>query len=149
MIIVQREDVEVGIELKRLTEGNNEIGGVCSFIGLVRDSPDKESLEAMTLQHYPGMTEKELKRIDDEAHSRWPLGASLIIHRYGRLQPGEQIVLVATASAHRKAAFEAFEFLSDFLKPPAPFWKKEDYGSVKEWVGSLEADNRATEKWYE
>ena len=149
MIIVQREDFEVGIELKRLTKGNNEIGGVCSFIGLVRDSPEKESLEAMTLQHYPGMTEKELERIDDEAHSRWPLGASLIIHRYGRLQPGEQIVLVATASAHRKVAFEACEFLIDFLKTRAPFWKKEDYGSVKEWVGSLEADNRATEKWYE
>ena len=149
MIIVQREDFEVGIELKRLTEGNNEIGGVCSFIGLVRDSPDKESLEAMTLQHYPGMTEKELNKIDDEAHGRWPLEASLIIHRYGRLQPGEQIVLVATASAHRKAAFEACEFLIDFLKTRAPFWKKEDYGSVTEWVGSLEADNRATEKWYE
>ena len=124
MIIVQREDFEIGLELKRLTEGNNEIGGVCSFIGLVRDSPDKASLEAMTLQHYPGMTEKELKRIDDEAHSRWPLGASLIIHRYGRLQPGEQIVLVATASAHRKAAFEACEFLIDYLKTRAPFWKK-------------------------
>ena len=149
MIIVQREDFEVGIELRRLTKDNNEIGGVCSFIGLVRDSPEKESLEAMTLQHYPGMTEKELKRIDDEAHSRWPLGASLIIHRYGRLQPGEQIVLVATASAHRKAAFEACEFLIDFLKTRAPFWKKEDYGSVAEWVESLEADNRATEKWYE
>ena len=149
MIIVQREDFEVGIELKRLTEGNNEIGGVCSFIGLVRDSPDKESLEAMTLQHYPGMTEKELNRIDDEAHSRWPLEGSLIIHRYGRLQPGEQIVLVATASAHRKAAFEACEFLIDFLKTRAPFWKKEDYGSVTEWVESLEVDNRAAEKWFE
>ena len=149
MIIVQREDFEVGIELKRLTEGNNEIGGVCSFIGLVRDSPEKESLEAMTLQHYPGMTEKELNRIDDEAHSRWPLEASLIIQRYGRLHPGEQIGLVATASAHRKAAFEACEFLIDFLKTRAPFWKKEDYGLVTEWVGSLEADNRATEKWYE
>ena len=149
MIIVQRDDFKIGIELKRLTEGKNEIGGVCSFIGIVRDSPGKESLEAMTLQHYPGMTEKELKRIDDEAHSRWPLGASLIIHRYGRLHPGEQIVLVVTASAHRKAAFEACEFLIDFLKTRAPFWKKEDYGSVTEWVESLEADNRATEKWYE
>ena len=149
MIIVQRDDFKVGIELKRLTEGKNEIGGVCSFIGIVRDSPGEESLEAMTLQHYPGMTEKELYRIEDEAHSRWPLEASLIIHRYGRLQPGEQIVLVATASAHRKAAFESCEFLIDFLKTRAPFWKKEDYGSVTEWVGSLEADNRATEKWYE
>ena len=149
MIIVQRHDFEVGIELKRLAEANNEIGGVCSFIGLVRDSPEKESLEAMTLQHYPGMTEKELNRIDNEAHSRWPLEGSLIIHRYGRLQPGEQIVLVATASAHRKAAFEACEFLIDFLKTRAPFWKKEDYGSVTEWVESLEADSRATEKWYE
>ena len=149
LIIVQRDDFKVGIELKRLTEGKNEIGGVCSFIGIVRDSPGEESLEAMTLQHYPGMTEKELKRIDDKAHSRWPLEASLIIHRYGRLQPGEQIVLVATASAHRKAAFEACEFLIDFLKTRAPFWKKEDYGSVTEWVRSLEADNRATEKWYE
>ena len=149
MIIVQREDFEVGIELKRLTEGNNEIGGVCSFIGLVRDSPDKESLKAMTLQHYPGMTEKELKRIDDEAHSRWPLGASLIIHRYGRLQPGEQIVLVATASAHHKAAFEACEFLIDFLKTRAPFWKKEDYGSASEWLESRNVDDHAAERWIE
>ena len=147
MIIVQREDFEIGIELKRLTEGNNEIGGVCSFIGLVRDSPDKESLEAMTLQHYPGMTEKELKRIDDEAHSRWPLGASLIIHRYGRLQPGEQIVLVATASAHRKAAFEACEFLIDFLKTRAPFWKKEYTVSGGNWVDSKEVDELALKRW--
>ena len=149
MIIVQREDFEVGTELKRLIEGNNGIGGVCSFIGLVRDSSDKESLETMTLEHYPGMTEKELNRIDNEAHGRWPLEASLIIHRYGRLRPGEQIVLVATASAHRKAAFEACEFLVDYLKTRAPFWKKEDYGSVTKWVESLEADNRATERWYE
>ena len=147
MIKVQREDFDVGAEVTRLTEGRHEIGGVCSFIGLVRDLQRQKSLQAMTLQHYPGMTEKQLTKIDDEAQRRWPLVDSLIIHRYGKLELGERIVLVVTASPHRKAAFESCEFLIDYLKTRAPFWKKEDYGSAAKWVESRSGDDQAVEKW--
>ena len=147
MIKVQREDFDFGAEVTRLTEGRHEIGGVCSFIGLVRGLQRQNSLQAMTLQHYPGMTEKQLTKIDDEAQRRWPLVDSLIIHRYGKLELGERIVLVVTASPHRKAAFESCEFLIDYLKTRAPFWKKEDYGSTAKWVESRSGDDQATEKW--
>jgi len=149
LIRVQREDFDVGAEVTGLTKGMHGIGGVCSFIGLVRELKRRESLEAMTLQHYPGMTEKELLKIEDEAHRRWPLEASLIIHRFGRLELGERIVLVVTASPHRKAAFESCEFLIDFLKTRAPFWKKEDYGSASEWLESRNVDDHAAERWIE
>ena len=126
MIRVQTEDFDLGAELKALTDGNHGIGGLCSFVGLVRDMAGGEAIGAMTLEHYPGMTEKELARIEAEAQARWPLDATLIIHRYGRLEPGDQIVLVAAASAHREAAFEACHFLIDFLKtctnPSEPMW---------------------------
>ena len=147
MIKVQREDFDVGVEMARLISGKHEIGGVCSFVGLVRSVSGQKQLNAMTLEHYPGMPEKELRKIDDEAHRRWPLKASLIIHRHGRLEPGEQIVLVATASPHRKAAFESCEFLIDYLKTRAPFWKNEDFGSGTKWVESRVADANAAEKW--
>lgn len=147
MIRVQREDFDVGTEVTGLTEGLHGIGGVCSFIGLVRELNRQKSLQAMTLQHYPGMTEKELTKIEYEAHKRWPIEASLIIHRYGRLELGEQIVLVVTASPHRKAAFESCEFLIDFLKTRAPFWKKEEYGSASEWVEATSDDDHAAGKW--
>jgi molybdopterin synthase catalytic subunit len=147
MIRVQRDDFDLGAELSALTAGNPKIGGLCSFVGLVRDMAGGEQIGAMTLEHYPGMTEKMLERIEAEAKQRWPLEASLIIHRYGRLEPGEQIVLVATASPHREAAFEACHFLIDWLKTQAPFWKLEDKESGAEWVEARDSDDKAAQRW--
>jgi molybdopterin synthase catalytic subunit len=147
VIRVQQEDFDAGAEIARLTHGNHGIGGVCSFIGLVRDMAGGEKIDSMELEHYPGMTEKELTRIEAEANDRWPLEATLIIHRHGPMKPGDQIVLVVAASAHRKAAFEACEFLIDFLKTKAPFWKKEGAGDVAHWVEAKDEDDRAAEKW--
>ncbi len=147
MIRVQREDFDVGAELKALTAGRHEIGGVVTFIGLVRDMADASKISAMTLEHYPGMTEKQLAAIEAEALQRWPLTGSLIIHRYGRLEPGEQIVLVITASAHREAAFEACHFLIDWLKTKAPFWKLEDTDKGAQWVAADTRDDKAASRW--
>ncbi len=145
MIRVQVDDFNVGDEIKAMTAGKTDIGGVCSFIGLVRG--DGGTLDAMTLEHYPAMTEKELARIDAEAHERWPLDDSLIIHRHGRLVPGDQIVLVLTASRHRAAAFEACAFLIDWLKTQAPFWKSEETRDGETWVAAKASDNAAAERW--
>src|SRR6201981_164011 len=134
MIRVQREDFDVGDELDRMAGGNPRIGGVASFIGLVRDMGGSDRISAMTLEHYPGMTERKLAEIEAEANRRWPLAASLIIHRYGRLEPGERIVLVVTASSHRAAALESCQFLIDWLKTKAPFWKLEETPSGGKWV---------------
>ena len=151
MIRVQEADFELGAELAKLTAGNTRIGGLAVFVGLVRDmAPENaagQSNSAMTLEHYPGMTEKMLERIEAEAQERWPLEASLIIHRYGRLEPGEQIVLVAAASAHRAAAFEACQFLIDWLKTKAPFWKLEETGGEAKWVDARDSDDAAAERW--
>ncbi len=147
MIKVQREDFDVGRELAQLTGGNHKIGGVTLFVGLVRDMADNAEISAMTLEHYPGMTEKQLEKINEEAQRRWPLEASLIIHRYGRLEPGEQIVLVATASPHRQAAFEACHFLIDWLKTKAPFWKLEETPDGGHWVDARDSDNTAADRW--
>jgi len=144
VIRVQREAFDVGREIAALTAGNPRIGGVASFVGLVRDSG---GLRAMTLEHYPGMTERQLARIDAEARRRWPLEASLIVHRYGRLEPGEPIVLAATASAHRQAAFDSCNFLMDWLKTEAPFWKREEAGDGDLWVAARADDDRARERW--
>src|SRR5690348_854408 len=144
---VQREDFDVGAELERLTAGNRRIGGVTSFVGLVRDLAGDSRIGAMTLEHYPGMTEKKLAEIEEEARRRWPLEASLIIHRYGRLEPGDRIVLVATASPHREAAFESCHFLIDWLKTKAPFWKLEETGEGSHWVEAKDSDDAAAEKW--
>lgn len=144
---VQREDFDIGRELASLTAGRHDIGGVASFVGLVRDTADGSKITAMTLEHYPGMTEKMLAEIDDEARSRWPLDATLIIHRYGRLEPGDRIVLVATASAHRRAALEACEFLIDWLKTKAPFWKLEDAEGGERWVAAKDSDDAAAARW--
>jgi molybdopterin synthase catalytic subunit len=144
---VQAEDFDVGAELAALTEGRYGIGGVCLFVGLVRDMAGDRPIDAMTLEHYPGMTEKELERIEAEAHARWPLEATLIVHRFGRLEPGERIVLVAAASAHRQAAFEAAQFLMDFLKTRAPFWKLEDTGAGGRWVDARDSDDHAAARW--
>jgi molybdopterin synthase catalytic subunit len=147
MIYVQAEDFDLGAELKKMTSGNNCIGGLCSFVGLVRDMADNDTISAMTLEHYPGMTEKALVEIEQEALARWDLEKTLIIHRYGRMEPGEQIVLVAAASAHRGAAFEACHFLIDWLKTKAPFWKLEDTPNGGKWVDSRTSDDEATARW--
>lgn len=147
MIRVQREDFDVGGEIERLTGGNHRIGGVASFIGLVRDMAGGEAVGAMTLEHYPGMTEKKLAEIEAQACRRWPLEASLIIHRYGRLEPGDRIVLVVTASSHRAAALESCEFLIDWLKTQAPFWKLEETRSGGKWVDAREGDDAAARRW--
>ena len=145
---VQREDFDPGREIEALTAGDTAIGGVASFIGLVRDMAGGERVGAMTLEHYPGMTEKMLREIEAEAGRRWPLQASLIVHRYGRLEPGDRIVLVITASAHRDAALEACHFLIDWLKTKAPFWKLEETGGgEKRWVDARADDDAAAERW--
>ena len=147
MIKVQREIFDVGQELAALTAGNTRIGGIASFIGLVRDMAGGQSVSAMTLEHYPGMTEKMLARIEAEAQERWPLEASLIVHRYGRLEPGDPIVLVITASAHRQAALESCAFLIDWLKTKAPFWKQEDGDGGAQWVEARASDDAAVARW--
>jgi len=147
MIRVQREDFDVGGEIAALTAGNRKIGGVASFVGLVRDIAGGETVGAMTLEHYPGMTEKKLAEIEREACRRWPLDASLTIHRYGRLEPGERIVLVATASAHRQAALASCAFLIDWLKTEAPFWKLEETAAGGRWVAALAEDADAAKRW--
>ena len=144
MIRVQREDFNVGRELERLTAGDHGVGGVASFVGLVRDAG---GVAALTLEHYPGMTEKKLAEIEAEANRRWPLSASLIIHRYGRLEPGDRIVLVATASPHREAALAACHFLIDWLKTDAPFWKSEETPEGERWVEARAADDTAKSRW--
>jgi molybdopterin synthase catalytic subunit len=147
MIKVQREDFDIGLELDRLTKDNPRIGGIASFIGLVRDMGGGDPVTALTLEHYPGMTEKKLAEIEAEANKRWPLDASLIIHRYGRLEPGDRIVLVATASPHREAALHACHFLIDWLKTDAPFWKSEETPQGERWVAARSEDDEATRRW--
>ena len=144
---VQREDFDVGAEIAALTAGNPRIGGVASFIGLVRDVADGTGVSAMTLEHYPGMTEKQLAAIVAEAKQRWPLGGCLVIHRYGRMEPTEQIVLVVTTSSHRQAALESCAFLIDWLKTRAPFWKVEDTAQGARWVEARASDDAAAAKW--
>ncbi len=147
MIRVQREDFDIGAELDALCRGKTGIGGLASFVGLVRDLAGDRRIGAMTLEHYPGMTERALAEIAAEAHRRWPLDAVLIIHRYGRLEPGERIVLVATASAHRQAAFDGCQFLIDWLKTKAPFWKLEETPEGPRWVDAQASDDTAAERW--
>ena len=145
MIRVQQEDFDIGAEIAALKDGRTDIGAIVSFIGTVRDAHGDVS--EMTLEHYPGMTEKELERIEKEANDRWPLQGSLIVHRFGPMKPGENIVLVVTLSQHRQAAFEAAEFLMDFLKTNAPFWKKEQGPEGGDWVDARESDDTAQERW--
>jgi len=146
MIKVQEEDFDVNLEIKKITSHNKNIGGVGSFIGIVRGNDD-ENLKSMTLEHYPIMTEKMLEKINSKAKNRWKLIDSLIIHRYGKLYPGDQIVLVATFSQHRKDALESCEFLIDWLKTKAPFWKLEETSIGKNWVKEKNSDLDAAKKW--
>lgn len=149
MIRVQEEPFDVHAELLALRNGNHKIGGTALFAGSVRDLNLGEQVSAMTLEHYPGMTEKALTDIEAEANERWPLEASLIVHRYGRMLPGEDIVLVITCSSHREAAFEACQFLMDWLKTKAPFWKLEegDEAVQTKWVDARESDSQAAGRW--
>jgi molybdopterin synthase catalytic subunit len=145
---VQSEDFEIGAEVARLTAGRTDIGAIVTFTGTVRADNKGSTITGMTLEHYPGMTEQELARVEAEANARWPLQASLIVHRVGELKPGANIVLVVTASAHREAAFDAAAFLMDYLKTRAPFWKKEVGADGRgQWVDARESDDRATERW--
>lgn len=134
-------------ELAAFARGRSDVGAVASFTGLVRDEHGGERILAMTLEHYPGMTERQLARIEAEARARWPLLDVLVIHRVGRMLPGEPIVLVATASAHRAAALEACAFLIDWLKTKAPFWKLEETPSGARWVEARASDDEAAARW--
>ncbi len=144
---VQEEDFDIGAEIDALTSGNLAIGGIASFMGVVREMAGDQAIAAMTLEHYPGMTEKKLAEIDAEANARWPLEASLIIHRYGRLGPGDRIVLVVTCAKSRGPALAACEFLIDWLKTKAPFWKLEETAEGEQWVDAREADGAAAKRW--
>lgn len=143
IIKVQTEDFDATAEVKALIGARTDVGAVVTFTGLMRGSAGA----VLTLEHYAGMTEKELTAIGEEAAGRWPLIDLLVIHRYGRLEPGDQIVLVATLAAHRGDAFAAAEFLMDWLKTKAPLWKKEEAGGEAEWVEARADDDRATERW--
>ncbi|WP_417317427.1 molybdenum cofactor biosynthesis protein MoaE [Emcibacter sp.] len=145
-ISVQKEDFSLEQESLALRGNRTDIGAIVSFSGLVRDFPEG-SLKCMTLEHFPGMAEKQLAAIAEEARKRWPLQEVTVIHRYGELRPGEQIVLVLTASLHRQAAFEAAQFLMDWLKTDAPFWKKEKTGDDETWVEAKKEDDDARDKW--
>ena len=144
---VQAEDFDIGAELAALTAGRNDVGGVGCFVGLVRGDSKGVPVQAMTLEHYPGMTERQMAAVEAEARNRWPLQEVLIIHRIGRLLPGAQIVLVLTCSAHRAAALESCAFLIDWLKTKAPFWKYEETGAGGAWVAARAEDDQAASRW--
>lgn len=143
-IRIQREDFDAASSAADLTGGQTLAGAVVTFTGIVRGG---DGLSALTLEHYPGMTEREISRHIDEAERRWPLVGVTIVHRVGRLVPGENIVLVAVAAAHRQPAFEAAEFLIDYLKTRAPFWKQEERGAATNWVEAKTSDDRAAARW--
>jgi molybdopterin synthase catalytic subunit len=147
MIRIQNEAFDAGAELKAFSAALAGVGATAMFVGSVRSERDGRAISAMTLEHYPGMTERALKDIETEALRRWPIEQILIIHRYGRLEPGDDIVLVITASAHRQAAFAACEFLMDWLKTKAPFWKLEEGPSGADWVEAKASDDAAAARW--
>ena len=149
---LQREVFDVAAEVKKLTNRRNDIGAVVTFTGICRADENGEKIAALTLEHYPGMAEAEIARHVDEASARWPLLGVTVIHRFGRIAPGEDIVMVATASSHREAAFAAAEFLMDYLKTRAPFWKQVEKPSganlvEKTWVDAKATDDFAAERW--
>jgi molybdopterin synthase catalytic subunit len=144
---LQAEPFDTGTEIDRLTAGRRDVGAVVSFTGLCREDGETGTIQAMTLEHYPGMAEEELGRLEDEARARWPLLDVLILHRYGRLVPGDPIVLVVTLSSHRAAAFAAADFVMDYLKTSAPFWKKEENERGPQWVEAKASDDAARDRW--
>lgn len=145
-ILVQEAAFDLGAESSAFAEAQSNMGAVVTFTGIVRNNVEG-TLQSMRIEHYPGMTEKALTKIAEEASSRWDLGDVLVIHRYGDLEPGELIMMVATASKHRVHAFEAAEFLMDFLKSRAPFWKKEITSDSAEWVAAKDTDEDALKRW--
>ena len=149
-IRLQSADFDIAAEIAALTKGNTDIGAVVSFSGICRGGAGKDAIVAMTLEQYPGMAEAEIGRHVDEATSRWPVTGVTVIHRYGRVVPGDNIVLVLTASAHREAAFQAAEFLMDYLKANAPFWKSEERADGEKqqvWVDAQAHDDDAAARW--
>jgi molybdopterin synthase catalytic subunit len=147
MIRVQEQAFDAGQELMAFKAGKTHVGGTALFVGSVREMNDAARVTAMTLEHYPGMTEKALADIETEARSRWPVDDVLIVHRYGRMLPGDDIVLVLCSSAHREAAFSACQFLMDWLKTKAPFWKLEEGDGAARWVDAKSSDDAAAERW--
>lgn len=146
-IRLQREDFDAAKEAALLTRGRTDIGAVVTFAGICRDNESGHGVAAMTLEHYPGMAEDEIARHVKDAQARWPLLGVTVIHRYGRMVPGDNIVLVVAASAHREAAFAAANYLMDFLKTQAPFWKLEERAGGKDWVEAKSADDEAAKRW--
>ena len=146
-IRIQEADFDVAQEIAVLTRGRSDVGAVVSFSGICRGDENGEAIAALTLEHYPGMAEAEIGRHADEALSRWPLQGLTVIHRFGRIAPGENIVLVVTASSHRQAAFEAAEFLMDYLKTNAPFWKREESPQGTSWIEARDHDDAAAARW--
>ena len=146
-IRIQEADFDIAREIATLTKGRTDIGAVVSFSGICRGSENNEAITALTLEHYPGMAEAEITRHAETALSRWPLTGLTVIHRVGRIVPGENIVLVVTASAHRQAAFEAAEFLMDYLKANAPFWKREESAAGTSWIEAHDHDDAAAARW--
>jgi molybdopterin synthase catalytic subunit len=144
---LQRETFDSGAEAAELARGRTDIGAVVTFTGICRGAESGEPIAALTLEHYPGMAEAEVMRHVEEANARWPLLGVTVIHRYGRIEPGENIVLVVTASSHREAAFAAAEFLMDYLKTRAPFWKQVESAAGKSWVEARDADDAAAGRW--
>lgn len=148
-VSVQEADFDVGAEVAALSHGRHEVGAVASFVGLVRDISGGSNVAAMTLEHYPGMTEKSLEEIVDQAEARWSLYAVRVIHRFGRLEPGDRIVFVGVAGAHRGESFAACEFIMDYLKTRAPFWKREETPEGAHWVDARDSDDSAAARWEE
>jgi molybdopterin synthase catalytic subunit len=146
-IRIQEADFDVAGEIAALTKGRTDIGAVVSFSGICRDDEKGEAIAALTLEHYPGMAEAEIARHAETAMSRWPLAGLSVVHRVGRITPGENIVLVLTASKHRQAAFQAAEFLMDYLKANAPFWKREESAKGTSWVDARSHDDAAAARW--
>lgn len=144
---LQREPFDAAAEAAALTQGRSDIGAVVTFTGICRGSEDGTPIAALTLEHYPGMAEEEIGRHVAEAERRWALLGVTVVHRYGRIAPGEDIVLVVTASSHRQDAFAAAEFLIDYLKTRAPFWKQVEQSGTRHWVDAKRSDDRAVERW--
>lgn len=144
---LQREPFDAAAEADALARGRSDVGAVVTFTGICRGDENGEPIAALTLEHYPGMAEEEIGRHVEEAKGRWPLLGVTVIHRYGRIEPGDPIVLVVTASAHRQAAFAAAEFLMDYLKTRAPFWKREERPDGARWVEANADDDAAAERW--
>ena len=147
VVRIQSDPFDAGAEIDRLRRLHPGVGAIASFVGVVRDVNDDRSVSTMTLEHYPGMTEKAIEAIVAEATSRWSLAGAVVVHRIGRLEPTDGIVLVVTASAHRRSAFEGCEFIMDYLKTRAPFWKKESTSAGERWVDSRASDTESAQRW--